>query len=119
MSEPSQMDKTFQIIMKRMIETGQAPHYTDIASELDVPLEEARKALHKLFFQGFPGWLYPTQTSLFLFHHSTTCPPNTVLLSMANKSGSANEVLNRWRSAGFFRAKQSTLMHLAWIVVQK
>ena len=43
MSEPSQMDKTFQTILKRMIETGQAPHYTEIASELDMPLEEARR----------------------------------------------------------------------------
>ena len=67
MSEPSQMDKTFQIIMKRMIETGQAPHYTDIASELDVPLEEARKALHELFFQGFPGWLYPNTDLIVCF----------------------------------------------------
>ena len=67
MSEPSQMDKTFQIIMKRMIETGQAPHYTEIASELDMPMEEARKALHKLFFQGFPGWLYPNTVLIVSF----------------------------------------------------
>ena len=36
MSEPNQMDRIFQIIMKHMMETGQAPHYTAIASELDV-----------------------------------------------------------------------------------
>ena len=33
MSESAQLDKTFQIIMKRMMETGQAPHFTEIASE--------------------------------------------------------------------------------------
>ena len=55
MSGPGQLDRTFQIIMKYMMETGQAPHYTEITSELDVPLEEARKALHELFSQGFPG----------------------------------------------------------------
>lgn len=49
MSEPSQLDRVFQIIMKYMMETGQAPHYTEIASELDVPVEEGRKALHELF----------------------------------------------------------------------
>jgi hypothetical protein len=38
MNEQSQLDKTFQIIMKRMMETGQAPHFTEIASELHVPL---------------------------------------------------------------------------------
>ena len=59
MSEPSQLDKTFQIIMKYMLETGQAPHYTEIASELDMPVEEGRQALHALFTPGFPGWLFP------------------------------------------------------------
>ncbi len=40
MSEPSRLDRTFQIILKYFMETGQAPHYTEIASELDVPAEE-------------------------------------------------------------------------------
>ena len=59
MSEPSQLDKIFQIIMKRMVETGQAPHYTEIAAELGVSPEEGRKSLHELFSPGFLGWLYP------------------------------------------------------------
>ena len=59
MSEPSQLDRVFQIIMKYMMETGQAPHYTEIASELDVPVEEGRKALNELFSPQFPGWLFP------------------------------------------------------------
>ena len=59
MSEPKQLDRTFQIIMKQMMETGQAPHYTEIASQLDVPVEEGRKLLHALFTPGFPGWLFP------------------------------------------------------------
>ena len=59
MSEPTQLDKTFQIIMKRMVETGQAPYYTELAAELGVSPEEGRKTLHELFFPGFPGWLFP------------------------------------------------------------
>ncbi len=60
MSEPSQLDKVFQIIMNRMVETGQAPHYTEIAAELGVSPEEGRKALQELFSSPmFPGWLYP------------------------------------------------------------
>lgn len=43
--------------MKRMIETGQAPHYTEVAAEMDVPVEEGRNALHMLFSPGFFGWL--------------------------------------------------------------
>ena len=59
MSEPNQLDKIFQIIMKRMMETGQAPHFTEIAAKLDVPVDKARKALHALFSPGFPAWLFP------------------------------------------------------------
>jgi hypothetical protein len=59
MTEPSPLDRTFHIIMKRMKETGQAPFYTDLASELGVGPEEGRKALHHLFSAGIPGWLFP------------------------------------------------------------
>ena len=59
MSEPSNLDQVFHIIMKRMVATGQAPHYTEIASELEMPVEESRNALHTLFKAGIPGWLFP------------------------------------------------------------
>jgi hypothetical protein len=56
MNGPSKADRTFHIIMNRMVETGQAPHYTEIAAELGVSVEEA---LHELFAAGIPGWLFP------------------------------------------------------------
>jgi hypothetical protein len=59
MSELSQLDRTFSFIMKRMMETGQAPFYTEIAAELGVPVEEGLKALHGVFGAGIPGWVYP------------------------------------------------------------
>ena len=63
MGEISQLDRTFSFIMNRMMETGQAPFYTEIAAELGVSVEEGRKTLHDLFGAGIPGWLYPN-TSL-------------------------------------------------------
>jgi len=57
MSTPSSLDKVFQIIMRRFRESGQAPHYTEIAAEMDVPVEEGRKLLQALYSPGFPGWL--------------------------------------------------------------
>jgi len=53
------LEKTFHIIMTRIVKTGQAPHYTEIAAELGVPVEEGRKALLELFAAGVPGWLFP------------------------------------------------------------
>lgn len=75
MSEPTQLDRTFNIIMKRMVATGQAPHYTEIAKELGVSMEEGRQALHNLISSGVPGWLYP-KTNLIVsmapFHNLPT-----------------------------------------------
>ena len=60
MASPADLDRTFHFIMKRMVETGQAPHYTEVASGLGISVEEGRKALHDLFVtKGVPGWLYP------------------------------------------------------------
>ena len=59
MSDPTMLDRTFAIIMKGMVETGQAPHYTEIAGELGLSTEEGRKAMRDLFAAGVPGWLFP------------------------------------------------------------
>jgi hypothetical protein len=59
MDKPRALDKTFHMIMKRMVETGQAPHYTEIAKELGIAMAEGRKILHELFSPRIPGWLFP------------------------------------------------------------
>jgi hypothetical protein len=59
MSNPTVLDKAFHVIMKRMVETGQAPFYTELAAALGLSVEEGRKILHDLFSSGIPGWLYP------------------------------------------------------------
>jgi hypothetical protein len=59
MSEPTILDKTFHFILRRMIETGRAPHYTEIAAELRASPEEGRKILHELFSKRIPAWLFP------------------------------------------------------------
>jgi hypothetical protein len=67
MSNPTVLDKTFYVIMKRMVETGQAPFYTELAAALGVSVEEGRKILHDLFSSGIPGWLYPRTNLIVSF----------------------------------------------------
>ena len=74
MVEPSQLDKTFQIILKYFMETGRAPHYTEIASEFDMSVEDARKALHELFTPEFPGWLFPHTDHICSFPPFSSLP---------------------------------------------
>ena len=59
MSEPTMMEKAFHVIMKRMVVSGQAPFYTELAQELGLSVEEGRKVQHDLLTSGIPAWLYP------------------------------------------------------------
>jgi hypothetical protein len=60
MSQAGVLDKTYNTIIKKMVATGGAPHYTEIAGAVKIPIEEARKALHELMAVGIPGiWLFP------------------------------------------------------------
>ena len=59
MSDTNVLDRTFHFILKRMVDTGQAPHYTEIAAELGVSPGDGRKTMHTLFGSGIYGWLYP------------------------------------------------------------
>jgi hypothetical protein len=67
MGQASQLDKTFSFILKRMVKTGQAPFYAEIAAALGVSVEEGRKALHDLLGAGIPGWVYPNTSYIASF----------------------------------------------------
>ena len=67
MSDPGVLSKAFRLIMKRMIETGQAPFYTELAAELGLSVEEGRKVQRDLFTSGIPGWLYPKTDHIVSF----------------------------------------------------
>ena len=106
MSELSQLDRTFSFILKRMVETGQAPFYTEIAAELGVSVEEGRKALHALLGPGIAAWVFPNTDYIAPFPLSAIFPPSTGSRSKGNRSGLVSEGLSRWRSAGSSKGKQ-------------
>lgn len=53
------LDRAFHIIIRRMVETGQAPHYTELAAALGTGVEEGRLVLHAVIDAFLPAWLYP------------------------------------------------------------
>lgn len=59
MAEPTLLDQAHAFIMRRMVETGQAPHYTELARALGLTMEEGRQTLHELIATGIPAWLHP------------------------------------------------------------
>ena len=48
MADTGTLDKAFQIIMSRLVETGQAPHYSELATDLGCSIEEGRQIVHDL-----------------------------------------------------------------------
>ena len=59
MAELALLDQAFATIMSWMVETGQAPHYTELAAELGLSMEDGRALLHDLMETGIPAWLHP------------------------------------------------------------
>jgi hypothetical protein len=59
MTDTAVLDRAFAHIMRCFVGTGQAPHYTELANELGVSIEEGRQLIADLMNAGVPGWLHP------------------------------------------------------------
>jgi len=73
-SKSDQLGRTFSFILKRMVETGQAPFYTEISEELGVSVEEGRKALHDLVAAAIAVWLFPNTNYIASFPPFSNLP---------------------------------------------
>lgn len=58
MTDTDLLDRAFAAIMSRMVKTGQAPHYVELASELGVEPEIGRTVVNDLV-SAIPGWTHP------------------------------------------------------------
>ena len=59
MTDLAMLDRAHHGIMRRFVETGIAPHYTELAASLGLPVEEGRQVLRDLIATGIPAWLHP------------------------------------------------------------
>ncbi len=48
MAEATTMDGAYHFIITRMVDTGQAPHYSDLADHLSLSIDDGRRVLHEL-----------------------------------------------------------------------
>jgi len=74
MAEKKALDRTYNIILNNLVETGQAPHYTEIATELGVSMEDGRKVLHELFSEPIAAWLDPNTDQIMSFSPFNNLP---------------------------------------------
>ena len=60
MAEPELLAQMYHAIISRLVRDGRAPHYTELATQLGLPPDATRDALHDLEGAGIPGfWLQP------------------------------------------------------------
>ncbi len=67
MRDTPSLDRTYCVIRDTILETGWAPHFTDLARTLDIPVEEARRAVTDLMESHFPGWFHPGMEHIAAF----------------------------------------------------
>ena len=59
MTEIAILDRAFSAVLARMVRTGQAPHYVELAAELGVDPETGRGIVNDLMASGIPAWTHP------------------------------------------------------------
>lgn len=60
------LDRGYAAILGRIVETKTAPHFTELAAELDIEIEAARGLVHELVGMT-PGWTHPGTDHLASF----------------------------------------------------
>jgi len=58
MAELELLDRGYSAVMRRVVDTGQAQHYTELSGELGIDLAAARELVHELVAIT-PGWTHP------------------------------------------------------------
>lgn len=59
MTDVQTLDRAFAAVMSRLVQTGQAPHYVELAAELGVDPETGREIVTALMTSGIPAWTHP------------------------------------------------------------
>ena len=59
MRETTQLDAAYHFIISRMIDTGQAPHYGELADHLSLSISDGRRVLHELVESSAAVRLHP------------------------------------------------------------
>ncbi|MBI4306025.1 MAG: hypothetical protein HY678_06865 [Chloroflexi bacterium] len=74
MTDSTNLDRTFHAIITRLVETGRASHYTELATDLGCGVEESRRALHDLMATSYPAWLHPDSDLIAVFQPFSSIP---------------------------------------------
>jgi len=58
MADLELLDRGYSAIMAEVVDCGRAPHFTELAADLDIEIGAARELMHELVGMT-PGWVHP------------------------------------------------------------
>ena len=85
MAELELLDRGYAAVMQRIVEHQEAPHFTELAGELDIPIADARELVHELVGVT-PGWAHPG-TDLIASFPPFNLQPTQYRVSIDGESG--------------------------------
>ena len=77
MGEPTILDKAFHVIMTRLVETGQAPFYTELARLLGLSVGEVKRHSTTYSPPAYQDGCTREPITSYPSRRSTISPPNT------------------------------------------
>lgn len=54
----ARLDEAYATIMATIVETGTGPHFTEVATDLGLTMDEGKAVVHRLM-DLTPGWAHP------------------------------------------------------------
>lgn len=66
----------YHLIMRSFVESGRAPHYSELARAMAISPDEARSLLHELIALRLPDWLVPGTDLIESFAPFSNVPNN-------------------------------------------
>lgn len=85
MAELELLDRGYGAVMARVVSSGEAPHYTELAAELEIGLGDAKDLVHELVALT-PGWVHPG-TDLIASFPPFNLQPTQYRVSIDDRSG--------------------------------
>ena len=81
MASPDELQNVHHEVLQHFIATGRAPHYTELAETLAVPLERARELLHETTAESpFSfAWIVPDTDYISAWAPFSSIPTNNLV----------------------------------------